>query len=300
MSYGVVPTGFNRKPLAVILSEIEGSLITEFGPHVVQTSQSPLGQINGLMADLITTLWEFAEDTYQSYDPDQAEGVRLDTLGKIRLLRRSGLEGDVAFRRAITNQGRARIDLQDITRAVRGLAGVTYAQVWINDSVEGFDQNGMPRGTITVAVLGGDDEEIAEAMRRFIVPGISTHGNVAVTTVDEGFCRQLMILRPILVPVTLDVRIRTSLDANGCPPPAPIAIRDALIADFEFDGPRMLLNGDDVTHYRVRAAIESRFPGVEVIEIVASRDGLTSQNKADIGFIEIAVLSPDTTTVTVL
>ena len=51
--YGVQSTGYVRKPLSVILSEIEASMTTEFGPGVIQTSQSPFGQLNGLMADLV-------------------------------------------------------------------------------------------------------------------------------------------------------------------------------------------------------------------------------------------------------
>ena len=60
--YGVQPTGFVRKPLAVILAEIESSLITEFGPGVIQTPQSPLGQINGTFADIMAEMWELFED----------------------------------------------------------------------------------------------------------------------------------------------------------------------------------------------------------------------------------------------
>jgi hypothetical protein len=86
-TYGVVPTGFNRKSFNTILLEIENAMVTEFGPSVIQTSQSPFGQLNGLMADLITTLWEYAEDVYQSYDVEQAEGTRLDALATLRLMK---------------------------------------------------------------------------------------------------------------------------------------------------------------------------------------------------------------------
>ena len=74
-----------------------------------------------------------AEDVYQSYDPDQAEGIRLDTLAEIRLLERAEGEADPAFRLAISNQGRAR-NIQDIARAVAGIPGVYYYHVWVNDT----------------------------------------------------------------------------------------------------------------------------------------------------------------------
>lgn len=295
MSYGVVPTGFSRKPLAVILAEIEAALVTEFGPQVIQTAQSPLGQVNGLFADFVTELWEVAEDVYQSYDVDQAEAARLNTLAKLRLLRRGTGETDEQFRRAISNQGYARIDLQDIVRALRSLDGVTYAQVFINDTGE-IDANGIPPGSISVAILGGDDSEIAAQIRRYIVPGVSTYGNTAVSTIMDGFCRSLTILRPILIPVELTVRVRASKDIMGCPSPAVTAIKETLHAALK----STLVNGEDITYFKVRSIIESAFPNVEVLYFIGERDGIvTSQNTpVRIGFIEMATVSMDDLLVT--
>lgn len=294
--YGVQPTGFVRKPLSVILSEIEAMLITEFGPGLVQTAQSPMGQINGLFADYTAQLWEESENIYQSYDPDQAEGVRLDTLARLRLLERASGESDPDFRKAVTNAGRARVDLQDLSRAVRGLDGVTYTQVFVNDSSMA-DENGIPPNTIAVAVIGGDDEEITSVMRRYIVPGVSTYGNVIVSTNIEGFCRQFHIVRPYTVAVTLDIRVRTRKDAFGCPPPSTVAIEQAIVSQLN------LLNGQDVTWFRIRSAIESLFPTVEVASFRGSRDDgiLLPQNETvEIHFLEIATFTLEDVTVTVI
>jgi len=292
MSYGVLPTGFNRKPLSVILGEIESSLVTEFGPDVVQTPQSPLGQLNGVMADIITELWEFGQEVYQSYDVDQAEGTRLEILAKLRLLRRAFNETDAEFRSAITNQGRARIDIQDIVRAIRSVPGVTYAQIFINDS-NIVDTNLLEPGTVCAAVLGGEDAAIADELRRFIVPGISTYGNTYVSTAVDGYCRSLAILRPILVPVTLTVTVRARRDVFGCPPPSPTAIRDGLLLDLS------LINGDDITYFRIRSAIEARFSNVEVLTINGRRDGIVQGDNqpVDIAFIELATLTAPNITV---
>lgn len=289
--YGVINAGFNRKPLAVILAEIENQNITEFGPDVVQTSQSPLGQINGLMADLIAELWEFGEDVYQSYDIEQAEGVRLDMLGKLRLVRRAVSENDNEFRRAITNQGQARIDVQDIVRAITALDGVTYTQVFVNEGYE-VDANGIPRGSIAVAVLGGDENEIANELRRFVVPGVSTYGNVVVTTNADGFCRSSFILRPILVPVKLEVFIKLRRDSMGCPPPSPNAVKETLVAELS-GGLRRLLNGDDITAYRIRSVIESQFENAEFDYFVGTRNDIPQirNQPVDIAFIELATLA---------
>jgi hypothetical protein len=296
--YGVVSTGFNRKNLMEILGEIEAAMVTEFGPNVIQTPQSPFGQINGLMSDLISSLWEFGEDIYQSYDIDQAESIRLDMLATLRLMQRGMNESDESFRLAITNQGRARIDTADITRAIAGLDGVTYVQVFVNDT--GLtDENLLPPASICVAVLGGDDEEIAYVLRQYVVPGITTYGNTSVSTDIDGYCRAMMILRPILVPVELYIEVKTSRDNNGCPPPSPVAIRDALIADLAYGGSRQLINGDDLDFYRIRSAIESRWTNVQVVQFKGKRDNIEQvfNQPVDIAFIELATLIADKVTV---
>ena len=292
--YGVVPEGFSRKPLTLVLAEIEAALITEFGPGVIQTPQSPLGQINAIFAEAVTKAWELSEDVYQSLDPDQAEGVRLDILGRIRRISRGAGQSDESFRQAITNAGQARIDLQDISRAIAALDGVTYSHVWVNDTGS-LDENLMPPGSICIAVTGGDNDEIAETIRQYVVPGVTMYGSTAIESLVEGYCRTFRILRPIDVPVSLDVTVRTFRDGLGCPPPSATAIKTALLQGL------YLLNGDDVTFYRVRQVIENAFSNVEVVSIEGERDGIAQSANQDvvIGFIERASLASADVTVTV-
>ncbi len=292
--YGISPSGFSRKPLTIILAELEAALITEFGPGVVQTSQSPLGQINGIFSEAAAKHWELAEDIYQSLDPDQAEGVRLDILGRVRRIARAAGESDDNFRRAITNAGQARIDLQDISRAIAALDGVTYSHVWVNDT-GAVDANLMPAGSICIAVTGGDDQEIAETIRQYIVPGVTMFGSYPIESLVDGYCRTFRILRPINVPVELDIVVRTFKDSMGCPPPSATAIRATLVEGL------YLLNGDDITFYRVRSVIESAFSNVEVISINGQRDNISQPNNTDvvIGFIERASIASADVSVTV-
>lgn len=297
MTYGVQPTGYVRKPLSVILAELEAAMVTEFGPGVIQTPQTPLGQINGLMADFAAGLWELAEDIYQSYDPDQAEGARLNTLARIRLLGRAIGESDSSFRKAITNEGQARIDLQDVERAIASIPGVTYRHVWVNDTGT-TDENNMPPGSVALAVTGGNDDEIAAAIRRYIVPGITITGNTEVSSLLDGYCRSLRLLRPIEVPVNLTIKVRTFKDGAGCPPPNPAAIKAAFLAAL----PQNLLNGDDISFYRVRSVVESLFSNVEVVSINGRRDNINQIDNQPvvIAFIERAILSPENVTVMVV
>ena len=286
--YGVQPTGFVRKPLNVILNELELSAMSAFGPDVIQTPQSPLGQLNGLLADLIAQLWEFAEDVYQSYDPDQAEGVRLEILGRLRLVQRAG-DLDPDFRQAITNAGRGRVDIQDLVRALRNIDGVTFVNVTVDDP------ENVPLGYIAVAILGGDIDQIAATMRDFIVPGISTYGDTVIESNIDGYCRTLNLIRPELVPVSLNLILQTHRTANDCAPPAGNAIIAGLVEDLQ------LVNGQDVTWFTIRQLIESRFPTVEVIGFTGSRAGFVGVNNQTIpiAFLELATFSADDITVSI-
>lgn len=282
--YGVQPTGFVRKPLSVIKAEIELLNRTEFGSNLIQTPQSPMGQLNGIFSELSSKLWELAEHVYQSYDPDQADGNRLEMLGRIRLVSRAEGETDESFRRSITNAGVSRIDIQDISRAVASVDGVTYSHIFVNDTGE-VDNNGMPPGSVCVAVTGGNEDEIAKAIRTYIVPGIIVHGNLSISSTIDGYCRSFRILRPIEVPVNVNVFVRIRKDIMGCPPPSTVAIRDALLANL------YLLNGDDITAYRIRI-LESLFANVEVVGFNGKRDGIDQEDNYPVvlGFQERAIL----------
>jgi hypothetical protein len=295
--YGVLPEGFRRKELSLILAELEAALITEFGPDVIQSAQSPLGQLNGVFAEAAAINWELLEDAYQSYDPDQAEARRLDTLAKIRVLARAGGESDESFRQAITNTGRARIDIQDIVRAIRALPGVTYTQVFLNDG-DVIDVNGIAPGQLSVAVTGGDDEAIAAEMRRYIVPGVSTTGNHRVESNIDGFCRSFPIVRPIVIPASITLWVNRRNDRLGCPPPSLAAVKAALFEDLTVTRP--LINGENITLFRIRQAVEGRWAGaVEVVRFNGEREEIAQPDNQEIsfGFIERASVAIDDITV---
>lgn len=268
--YGAVVSGFSRKPLSVILGEIEQSNIDIFGPGVIQTAQSPMGQLNGLRADLLSAAWEMFEDVYQSYDPDQAEGTRLDILARLRLISRQPGELDGPLRQAITNAGTPNTRDADFYRAVVNVPGVTWAKVYSNDTGV-TDANGLAAHSVSVVALGGDNEEIALVARQYVVPGISTYGNTVVSTEIDGFCRSMQIMRPTEVPAFLNVTVIKWNDAAGCPPPANAAIAQTLYAGLsEANRPA---NGQDITLHLIRTIISCAYPNVEVTAATGARVG---------------------------
>lgn len=293
--YGVTPTGFARKRLPEILADIETDVAGTFGPGVIQTPQSPLGQWNGLGADLASTGWELGETIYQSLDPDQAEGTRLDMLARLRLLERIPDEADEAFRAAITNAGRSRIDAADIYRAIRNLSGVTWAQIYSNDD-DAADANGIAGHSVAVAVIGGSDAEIAQTVRSYVVPGVGTYGNTIISTTIEGFCRSIKIIRPTEIAVKIEVDVIAGADANGCPPPSALAMASGLAQSLSGDA--RPVNGQDVTTFLVRQAIESKYPNVQVSAVRASiNPAAASPAPLAIGFFEIMSVAADRITI---
>jgi len=269
-------------------------MVQEFGPGVIQTPQSPMGQLNGLFADLAAEIDERMLSLYQAYDPLQAEGEALDLLGRIRALSRAG-RSDAAFRTAITNTGRPRIDVQDIREAILSLDGVTYCNVTVNETAE-VDVPEMDRAHIAIAVIGGADDDIAATIRGYVLPGVSTYGNAYVENTINGRARCFAIIRPITVPVTLSVQVRRSTDDRVCPSPSTDAIRDQIVSGWADRRD----NGLDVSFYQIRTLVERANTDVEVVNVTGARDGITyaTNQTVPIGLIEIASLMSASVTVT--
>lgn len=296
MSYGVNPQGFRIKRLPEVLEDIEAKCRLVFGPGVVQTPQSPLGQLNGLFASIIADSWENAQSVYNSYDPDQAEGVNLDRLAKLRVIGRSVGELDDSFRPDVTNAGRARIDVSDLLRAVRQIEGVTWARVYVNDGDEA-DENGLSGHSVAVAVIGGSDDAIATAIRTYVVPGVGSYGNLAVNLIVDGVCRTVYVLRPVPVEVSMALSVSVRNDANGCPPPAPAAIAVTLAQLLSAPATR-LANGESVSLHHLRTLLATRHPNVEILGGSAGRfDETWVTLPLPIGFLEIAEFAVDRITV---
>lgn len=281
MAYGFTAKGYNRKPLAVILRELEDRNIQdlEFDGEIIQTPQSPLGQINGVTAEIIYDLEGTFLDVVQSYDIDQAEDNRLDELSKIRRLKRGGM-GDSTFRKAITNAGRGRIDTHDLESELRGVAGVTYAKVFTNDGWT-RDQLGLEPATIAVAVIGGADTSVANTIRLGLAGGISTYGNTRVFSDIGGRSYQINLIRPFEVDLRLNLRVKISRSNMDTPAPSIFAIRDAVVSAW----PEYRENGVSITKHLIQKIVYQKYSNVEVTDVYAER--LNSDQTTDAGGISI-------------
>lgn len=297
MSVGVVSTGFILPTLAEILDAIEQSNIEVFGPGLIQTPQSPFGQWNGLRAERILIMWEAALATYQSYDPNQAEGRPLERLAALRLITKQAGETDAQLAQAITNAGVANTRDADFYRAIVNLDGVTWAKIYANDG-NTTDDNGLTAHSVSVVALGGDDDEIALVARRYIVPGITAFGNTNVETEIDGFCRSIRIMRPAEIPTTLEVDIRKWPDAGGCPPDPTAAIAEALVLGLT--GANRPRNGVTLTRHIIAQALCTK-PNVEVVAVQgAKNDDALDDLPLGFDFDEIPLITLENVTINVL
>lgn len=298
--FGVVPTGFSRKTLAEILADVEAENIAIFGAGVVQEARSPLGQLNGLFADQAAEYWEVVEDTYQSFDVDQAEFPRMDMLAKLRRLTRHPGESDADFRLRITNQGQANIKLVENVNRLRALPGVTWAAARENRSAT-TDGLGIPSHSVAYAAIGGDDGDIGKLVYQFSAPGVGLYGNTEVTFVADGYCQHTSFIRPVDVPIVVNVLVRQLPDNCNCAPPTVGAIAQHIVDAFAGEcGHR---NGDAVLLARIKAEAQ-RLPGIEVLgaEIYRKDDppetGDPALDEIEINLFERAVIFlPDVTVI---
>ncbi len=75
--YGITPAGFVKKPGSVIRSEIESDYRGIYGENI-QTTDGPLAQEIGVLAEREALIWELAESIYLAGTRAGAEGQSLD------------------------------------------------------------------------------------------------------------------------------------------------------------------------------------------------------------------------------
>ena len=88
MTFGMTSTGFNRKRLADIKTDIETALKNTFGENIDLESQSVFGQFVGLMSEALADQWESQENVYNSQYPDTASDNQLSNVVKLNGLTR--------------------------------------------------------------------------------------------------------------------------------------------------------------------------------------------------------------------
>lgn len=85
--YGLTPLGFFPKKGDVILPEINDQTRAIFGENINLNPESPDGQINGILSEMIVNNWLLSQAVYQAFDPEAAQGIALQRLVLLNGLR---------------------------------------------------------------------------------------------------------------------------------------------------------------------------------------------------------------------
>lgn len=80
VTYGVTDKGFVRKPLSVIIDNLNSKFQAKFGAAFDVSPESPDGQVIGIVADAVDTCWNQAQYAFNAYRPGAMEGVGLDSI----------------------------------------------------------------------------------------------------------------------------------------------------------------------------------------------------------------------------
>jgi uncharacterized phage protein gp47/JayE len=155
------------------------------------------------------------------------------------------------------------------------------------------DGDGLPPKSIEVVVLGGDDQDLRDAILGTKAGGIETHGSVTGTATDEeGISHTIKFSRPTEKPVYIDVDVVT--DPEKFPSDGDEQIKQALI-NFSVglleelgDGYQM---GDDVITSQLYGPVFSISGVVDVTSIkISFAPGPSSSANLVIAAREIATL----------
>lgn len=121
----------------------------------------------------------------------------------------NAVESDATLRvRQGQSTALAALSLFDATvAAVENLSGVVEVAAYENDTSE-TDDNGLPSHSISLVVLGGDSQAIAETIADKKNPGTGTYGTTSEFVVNaSGAPLTVYFYRPTDVPITVEIDV---------------------------------------------------------------------------------------------
>ena len=73
--YGVVASGFEAKTLEEIKADLESALRAGISPSLNTASNTPIGQMVGVLSDAIRSVWELGQAVYSAASPDASDAA---------------------------------------------------------------------------------------------------------------------------------------------------------------------------------------------------------------------------------
>jgi len=83
MPFGLTSTGFVKKQLTDLKSELEAALRVSFGAGIKTTPDTQFGKLIGIISDRYEEVWALAQAIYNAQYPNSASGTSLARIGEI-------------------------------------------------------------------------------------------------------------------------------------------------------------------------------------------------------------------------
>lgn len=122
--FGLLSTGFARKPLAVIDAEFEADL-RAISPNITLEADDPFAQAAKIFTGKLGEMWELAEAVNASQDPNEAGGQSLDALGALTGTRRDAASTSKVVATVNLDDG-TDIEIGDAVASVVGDPNATF------------------------------------------------------------------------------------------------------------------------------------------------------------------------------
>jgi len=146
MSYGILPTGFNKKTISEIETSILNRLREFFGNDIDLTGMNPVVKFSESISEEIANVWEMLEATYNAIFPVGATGILADLHANMRGGSRKPAitaNGEVTFVKASSET----VVIPSGTIVDNGLSGASLVQYTVDDSVSMLSTAILSRGS---------------------------------------------------------------------------------------------------------------------------------------------------------
>lgn len=153
------------------------------------TATGPLVAVSGDVTEIVTPVGGWSSVINLA---DATVGANIETDASLRERREEEL----------AQPGSAPVDA--LRNAILDVEDVTYCHVFVNDT-DATDGEGLPPHSVEVAVIGGTDQDIWDALLANVAAGIETYGTEAGTATDsQGTVHSMSFTRITEVPIYID------------------------------------------------------------------------------------------------
>ena len=183
---GVTDTGFVSLSRDEIVSLLNSRFKGQFGEQFDTSPESPDGQLIGIIADQMATIWAMGEDVFNSWNPATSAGIVLDNAVRI-----NGIE------RSIDTATTAPVDLTGVASTLVPAGSLVSTE----DGIEFTTDNDViiPGSTTVTCTTSGPIEILANEITVIVNPQVGwdtvNNPNVGVTGIDRETDTQLRVRR---------------------------------------------------------------------------------------------------------